>query len=98
MRGSGPRCPRTKGVRGDQKETFVTAVDATTMTDEDLLAQVRSESARWEARDESQRGFAQLRSVRDEALSRGLPLPMACPVDPLPGAEDQADPLAEETR
>lgn len=76
----------------------MTAADASAMTDEDLLAEVRFECARWEARDELEGGFARLHAVRDEALRRGLPLPMSCPLDPLPGADDQADPLAHETR
>jgi hypothetical protein len=77
---------------------MVTAADASALTDEDLLAEVRSECARWEVRDELEGGFARLHAVRDEALKRGLPLPMSCPLDPLPGAEDEVDPLAQETR
>ena len=76
----------------------MTAADASALTDEDLLAEVRSECARWEVRDELEGGFARLHAVRDEALKRGLPLPMSCPLDPLPGAEDEVDPLAQETR
>ena len=76
----------------------MTAADASALTDEDLLAEVRSECARWEVRDELEAGFARLHAVRDEALKRGLPLPMSCPLDPLPGAEDEVDPLAHETR
>jgi hypothetical protein len=76
----------------------VTAADVSAMNDEDLLAEVRSECARWEVRDELEGGFARLHVVRDEALKRGLPLPMSCPLDPLPGAEDEVDPLAHETR
>ena len=76
----------------------MTAADASALTDEDLLAEVRSECARWEVRDELEGGFARLHAVRDEALKRGLPLPMSCPLDHLPGAEDEVDPLAQETR
>ena len=76
----------------------MTAADASALTDEDLLAEVRSECARWEVRYELEGGFARLHAVRDEALKRGLPLPMSCPLDPLPGAEDEVDPLAQETR
>ena len=76
----------------------MTAADASALTDEDLLAEVRSECARWEVRDELEGGFARLHAVRDEALTLGLPLPMSFPLDPLPGAEDEVDPLAHETR
>lgn len=58
----------------------MTAVDASALNDEELLAEVRSECARWEARDEVEAGFARLFEVRDEALRRGLPLPKSCPL------------------
>jgi hypothetical protein len=58
----------------------VTAVEASALSDEELLAEVRSECARWEARDEVEAGFARLFEVRDEALRRGLPLPKSCPL------------------
>jgi hypothetical protein len=61
----------------------VTAVDATALGDDDLLAQVRTECERWEARDELESGFSRLFALRDEALRRGLPLPMSCPMDDL---------------
>jgi hypothetical protein len=54
------------------------------LTDDDLLAEVRSESERWATRDELEAGFARLFVVRDEALSRGLPLPMSCPMETPP--------------
>jgi hypothetical protein len=54
---------------------------AQALTDDDLLAEVRSECERWDARDELEAGFARLFVVRDEALSRGLPLPMSCPME-----------------
>jgi hypothetical protein len=59
----------------------VTIDDTHTMTDEDLLAEVRTECARWESRDELEAGFARLFLLRDEALRRGLPLPMTCPME-----------------
>jgi len=54
------------------------------LTDDDLQAEVRSESERWATRDELEAGFARLFLVRDEALSRGLPLPMSCPMETPP--------------
>ena len=58
----------------------MTAVEASALSDEALLAEVRAESARWDARDELEAGFARLFEVRDEALRRGLPLPKSCPL------------------
>ena len=58
----------------------MTIDDVPTLTDDDLLAEVRSECARWETRDELEAGFARLFLLRDEALHRGLPLPMSCPM------------------
>jgi hypothetical protein len=58
----------------------VTAVEASGLSDEELLAEVRSECARWDARDDVEAGFARLFEVRDEALRRGLPLPKTCPL------------------
>jgi len=49
--------------------------------DESLLTDVRAECARWEKRDELESGFGRLFELRDEALRRGLPLPMSCPLD-----------------
>jgi hypothetical protein len=65
----------------------VTAVAVSELSDDDLLAEVRAECARWEARDELEAGFSRLFDVRDEALRRGLPLPMSCPMD-TPTADD----------
>ena len=66
----------------------MTAVAASALSDDDLLAEVRSECARWDARDEAEAGFARLFEVRDEALRRGLPLPKSCPLgDPQPPNE-----------
>lgn len=66
----------------------MTAVAASALSDDDLLAEVRSECARWDARDEAEAGFARLFEVRDEALRRGLPLPKTCPLgDPQPPNE-----------
>jgi hypothetical protein len=61
----------------------VTAVDASALNDDDLLAEVRAECARWDARDDLESGFSRLFELRDEALRRGLPLPMSCPMDDL---------------
>lgn len=58
----------------------MTAVEASALNDEELLAEVRSECARWDARDDVEAGFARLFQVRDEALRRGLPLPKSCPL------------------
>jgi len=41
-------------------------------------------ASRWATRDELEAGFARLFLVRDEALSRGLPLPMSCPMETPP--------------
>lgn len=51
------------------------------LDDESLLTDVRAECARWEERDELESGFGRLFELRDEALRRGLPLPMSCPLD-----------------
>lgn len=61
----------------------MTAVAASDVND-DLLDEVRTECARWEARDDAEAGFARLFEIRDEALRRGLPLPMSCPLGPPP--------------
>ena len=50
------------------------------MDDDTVLAELRSETARWSERDEMEGGFARLLMLRDEALSRGLPVPMSCPL------------------
>ena len=69
---------------GEREETDVTIDDTHTMTDDDLLAEVRTECARWDSRDELEAGFARLFLLRDEALRRGLPLPMTCPMETPP--------------
>ena len=51
------------------------------LNDESLLTDVRAECARWEKREERESGFGRLFELRDEALRRGLPLPMSCPLD-----------------
>jgi hypothetical protein len=51
------------------------------LDDDTVLAELRAECARWEQRDELEGGFARLFELRDEALRRGLPLPMSCPLD-----------------
>jgi hypothetical protein len=63
------------------------------MTDDEVLAEVRAECARWEVRDELEAGFARLFVIRDEALRRGLPLPMSCPLKPPPRADEPDDEL-----
>jgi hypothetical protein len=70
----------------------VTIDDTPTLTDDDLLAEVRDECARWDARDELEAGFARLFLLRDEALRRGLPLPMSCPMDAPPTTEAESGP------
>jgi hypothetical protein len=50
------------------------------LDDDTVLEELRSECARWEARDELEAGFGRLFGLRDEALRRGLPLPMSCPL------------------
>jgi len=59
---------------------FVSELD-----DDTVLADLRSECARWQARDDLESGFGRLFQLRDEALRRGLPLPMSCPLDTPPG-------------
>jgi hypothetical protein len=77
---------------GEREETDVTIDDTHTMTDDDLLAEVRTECARWDSRDELEAGFARLFLLRDEALRRGLPLPMTCPMEtPLTTAGGEAE-------
>ncbi len=66
----------------------MTIDDTSTMTDDEVLAEVRAECERWEARDELEAGFARLFVIRDEALRRGLPLPMSCPLKPPPWADE----------
>ena len=61
-----------------------------TLTDDDLLAEVRTECARWEARDELEAGFGRLFVLRDEALKRGLPLPISCPMEDPPVVTDES--------
>jgi hypothetical protein len=70
----------------------VTINDTATLTDDDLLAEVRSECLRWEARDELESGFARLFHLRDEALRRGLPLPMSCPMEAPPTLDEESQP------
>ena len=76
---------------GEREETDVTIDDTHTMTDDDLLAEVRTECARWDGRDELEAGFARLFLLRDEALRRGLPLPMTCPLETPLTAGGEAD-------
>ena len=59
----------------------MTIDDTTTLSDDELLTDLRSATARWEARDEVEAGFGRLFRLREEALHRGLPLPMSCPMD-----------------
>jgi hypothetical protein len=59
----------------------MTIDDTSTLSDDELLSEVRAECGRWEARDELESGFARLYRLRDETLRRGLPLPMSCPMD-----------------
>ncbi len=66
---------------GKREEMHVTL----TLTDDDLLIELRAACARWDTRDESEAGFARLYVFRDEALRRGLPVPMSCPREPPPG-------------
>jgi hypothetical protein len=76
---------------GEREETDVTIDDTHTMTDDDLLAEARTECARWDGRDELEAGFARLFLLRDEALRRGLPLPMTCPLETPLTAGGEAD-------
>jgi hypothetical protein len=76
----------------------VTLDTTTEMTDDEVLAAVRAECARWEARDELEAGFARLFRVRDEALRRGLPLPMSCPLETPPSSGDEPQPADSENR
>lgn len=70
----------------------MTIDDTATLTDDELLDEVRSECARWEARDELEAGFARLFPLRDEALRRGLPLPMSCPLETPPTLDQETVP------
>ena len=70
----------------------MTIDDTATLTDDDLLAEVRSECARWDSRDELEAGFARLFHLRDEALRRGLPLPMSCPLETPPTLDEESRP------
>lgn len=72
----------------------MTIDDTSTLTDDDLLAEVRTECARWDTRDELESGFARLFLLRDEALRRGLPLPMSCPMEDPPAVTDEPEPEA----
>jgi hypothetical protein len=54
-------------------------------TDEDVLYELRRECKRWEAHEAEQPaaltdGFDGLYVLRDEALRRGLPIPLKCPM------------------
>ena len=69
--------------------------DTASLSDDELLSEVRAECARWEARDELEAGFARLFRLRDEALCRGLPLPMSCPMDDRVASSREGDPQAE---
>ncbi len=80
-----PRGPPLGETRGS-----MTIDDTATLTDDDLLAEVRAECARWDARDDLESGFARLFRLRDEALRRGLPLPMSCPMEDPPGLPNDA--------
>ena len=66
----------------------MTALSASDLNDAHLLDEVRSECARWEARDDLEAGSVRLFEVRDEALRRRLPLPMSCPMDTPPTIAD----------
>jgi hypothetical protein len=78
----------------------VTIDDTATLTDDDLLAEVRTECARWNTRDDLEAGFARLFLLRDEALRRGLPLPMSCPMENPPTLTEESAPAttSPETR
>jgi hypothetical protein len=56
------------------------SIDAPVLPDDALLGELREECARWSTRDELEAGFARLFALRDEALGRGLPLPVSCPM------------------
>jgi hypothetical protein len=79
--------------RGVNEGSDMTIDDTSSMTDDQVLTEVRAESARWEARDELEAGFARLFVIRDEALRRGLPLPKSCPLGPPPWADEPDDVL-----
>ena len=48
--------------------------------DDTVLEELRSECDRWGTRDDVEAGFGRLFALRDEALKRGLPIPMSCPL------------------
>jgi hypothetical protein len=73
----------------------MTIDDTATLSDDELLSEVRAECARWEARDELESGFARLFRLRDEMLRRGLPLPMSCPMDDRVESSRAGDPHVE---
>ena len=70
----------------------MSAIPVAALEDDDLLAEVRAECARWEARDDTESGFARLFELRDEMLHRGLPLPMSCPLHSPPALHEKAAP------
>ncbi len=74
-----------RGCTGHGSATGRREVNGALMTreldDDTVLSDLRSECARWAQRDELEGGFARLFELRDEALRRGLPLPMSCPLD-----------------
>lgn len=57
----------------------MTIDDTSTLTDDDLLAEVRTECARWDTRDELEWGFARLFLLRDEALPAACRCPCPAP-------------------
>ena len=65
---------------GVHERSHTVSIDTPVLTDDALLGELREECARWSTRDELEAGFARLFALREEALSRGLPLPRLCPV------------------
>jgi hypothetical protein len=93
--GGGEALPASGTTTRDNERRVVTVDDTTRMTDDEVLAEVRAECARWEARDELEAGFARLFSIRDEALRRGIPLPMSCPLETPPSPDDEREPAGQ---
>ena len=65
---------------GVHERSHTVSTDTPVLADDALLGELREECARWSTRDELEAGFARLFALRDEALGRGLPLPMSCPM------------------
>jgi hypothetical protein len=65
---------------GVHERSHTVSTDTPVLADDALLGELREECARWSSRDELEAGFARLFALRDEALGRGLPLPMSCPM------------------